>query len=397
MTGRRFPRALTDLRTIVFWLHLASGVVAGAVILVMSVTGTLLTFQQQVLLRIERAQRLVVEPGPSVVRLDADTLIDRARAAVPGAQPTGLTLESSRTAAATVALGAAGNVYVNPYTGEVLGSGSIRARAFYRSVTAWHRYLSMTGDRRAVGRAITGACNAAFLVLAMSGLYLWWPRQWTWRHVAPVLWFRRRLRGRARDFNWHNAIGFWCAPVLVVLTASGMVISYAWAGNLVYTLTGSQRPAPAASQTRPPATIEAAAAGPAVPLETLVREAGRHLPTWRTIALRLPARSGTTATATISDTAHWNAFARSTLTIDVSTGNVVQWDPYDSISRGQKVRGWLRFAHTGELGGVAGEAVAGLASLGGAFLVWTGLALAIRRLAAWRARRQSDTVRARAA
>jgi hypothetical protein len=48
----------------------------------------------------------------------------------------------------------------------------------------------------------------------------------------------------------------------------------------------------------------------------------------------------------------------------------------------------MRFAHTGELGGLTGEAIAGLASAGGAFLVYTGVALALRRLATWRARRR---------
>lgn len=87
----------------------------------------------------------------------------------------------------------------------------------------------------------------------------------------------------------------------------------------------------------------------------------------------------------LSDRGYWNSFARSTLTFE-SSGDV-RWEPYAQISLGQKVRGWMRFAHTGELGGLAGEAVAGLASAGGAFLVWTGLALALRRLAAWRSRR----------
>ena len=35
-------------RTILFWLHLACGVLAGAVILIMSVTGVLLTYQRQI-------------------------------------------------------------------------------------------------------------------------------------------------------------------------------------------------------------------------------------------------------------------------------------------------------------------------------------------------------------
>ena len=162
--------------------------------------------------------------------------------AVPEAQPTTVTLDSDPRVTASVALGTQGTVFVNPYTGDVLGSGSVRARAFYRSVTSWHRYLSVEGEHRATARAITGACNAAFLVLAVTGLYLWWPRQWTARHVAAVALFRRGVRGKARDFNWHNVIGLWSAPILIVLTMTGMVISYPWASNLVYTLTGSPRP-----------------------------------------------------------------------------------------------------------------------------------------------------------
>jgi uncharacterized iron-regulated membrane protein len=49
----------------------------------------------------------------------------------------------------------------------------------------------------------------------------------------------------------------------------------------------------------------------------------------------------------------------------------------------------MRFAHTGELGGLAGEFVAGLVCLGGAFLVYTGLALSLRRFLAWRTRARS--------
>jgi uncharacterized iron-regulated membrane protein len=83
---------------------------------------------------------------------------------------------------------------------------------------------------------------------------------------------------------------------------------------------------------------------------------------------------------------HWNAYARSSLTLDGTTGAIVRWEPYQGTSLGQKMRGWMRFAHTGELGGLPGEAIAGLASAGGAFLVWTGCALALRRFSAWRDR-----------
>ena len=392
------------LRSVLFWLHLVAGVVAGSVILVMSVTGTLLTFQQSVLRIVERPQRAVTPP-PGAVRLDLDTLLARVREASPGASPTTVTLESDPRASAMVALGTQGTLFVDPYTGRILGTGSVRARAFYRSVTNWHRWLAVEGEGRATARAITGACNAAFLVLAITGVFLWWPREWARRKVAAVMLFRRGLSGKARDFNWHNVIGFWCAPVLVVLTATAMVISYPWASNLVYTLTGSPRPAAAAGRGASAAAAPDAAGSrggrPAAPagamptLQAMASQAQGQLPTWGVMIVRLPPKPGGPVAFAMSDRNYWNSFARSTLTIDGATGATVRWEPYAQASRGQKLRGWMRYAHTGELGGRIGEAAAGLASAGGAFLVWTGVALALRRFAAWRSRRRvrlPDTV-----
>ena len=408
-------------RKVLFWVHLAAGVVAGSVILVMCVTGTLLTFQQSVLRFIERDQRFVSPPAPGAARLDVDTLLAQVRLAVPDAAPTTVTLDSDPRAAASVAVGTQGTLFVDPYTGRVLGTGSARARAFYRSVTNWHRWLAVEGEGRATARAITGACNAAFLVLAVTGLYLWMPRQWSWRHVAPVIWFRRGLRGKPRDFNWHNTVGLWSAPILIVLTTTGMVISYPWASNLVYTLTGSPRPAAPAGRGGGPGRAGESAAGergarggragrggeiaageradrgrggdsgavqqgapggrdgrssqtcrqrlrrPVSHRCSLAAE--QQVPQWRTMIIRLPPRPGGPVAFSMSDRAYWNSYARSTLTLDGATGATVRWEPYADNSRGQKVRGWMRFAHTGELGGLAGEAFAGLASAGGALLV----------------------------
>jgi uncharacterized iron-regulated membrane protein len=86
---------------------------------------------------------------------------------------------------------------------------------------------------------------------------------------------------------------------------------------------------------------------------------------------------------TITDGRSWNAFARSQLTVDAATGDVRQWQPYESNTLGQKARGWFRFAHTGELAGILGQMIAGIACAGGVVLVWTGLSLALRRLFNW--------------
>jgi uncharacterized iron-regulated membrane protein len=198
------------------------------------------------------------------------------------------------------------------------------------------------------------------------------------------MWFRSTRGGRARDFNWHNVIGFWCAPFLIVLTVTGVVMSYAWANALLSRLAGN--PAPLAGVT-PAGQARGAESRPA-PLpenfDAIWSRAVEQVPTWRTITARIPTRANAPIVFTISDAQSWNAFARSQLTVNAADATIAKWQPYDAMTRGQKWRGWVRFGHTGELGGLSGQIVAGLACVGSAVLVWTGLALALRRLIAWR-------------
>ena len=204
---------------------------------------------------------------------------------------------------------------------------------------------------------------------------------------ARDLAFRRTTTGRARDFNWHNVIGFWCLVPIVIMTASGAVISYPWASRLVYRVTGSEPPAPASPASAPARAANAATSAPAAAfapdqLDRVWLRAQTTLPTWRSVTLRVPSRPGAPFALTLSDGASWNRFARSQLTLDAASAEVRPWTPYASTSLGQRARGWLRFAHTGELGGLTGQIVAGIGCVGGVFLVWTGVSLSIRRFAA---------------
>jgi uncharacterized iron-regulated membrane protein len=384
-----------NLRKLLFWPHLVSGVIAGLVIASMSLTGAAISFEQQILGQAERDSRRVAVPTPDAPRLSVDELLARVRAARPEAQPSGVTVYSEPDAAVLVSTGRDSGVYVNPYTGEVKEPGARGWRAFFHAMEEWHRWLGAQGDNRAVGKAITGVCNSAFLFLALSGLYLWWPRKWTWKTVRPTLWFRRGLKGKARDFNWHNAIGFWSLPVLIVLTTSGMVISYRWASDLVYTLTGNTPPAAQGPAATPEVKLPEPPAGtPRLGLEALFTEARKQVPAWENITLRLggpprgnapgpseaPRQGGPKAlTFSIREQGGWPLFASAQVSLNPFTGEVLRKETYADSNAGRRLRVWMRFLHTGEALGVAGQLLAALASLGGAVLVWTGFALAWRR------------------
>jgi uncharacterized iron-regulated membrane protein len=258
----------------------------------------------------------------------------------------------------------------------------------FQKVEELHRWLLLSGDGREVGEGIVGAATLLFLFLALTGPFLWLPRRWTATAVRRISTFGRGLRGRARDWNWHHVLGLWCVPVLLVLSASGVVMSYRWANDAVFRLAGSPPPPPgrpAGPKLEP--SVEGATP---LPLQRIAELAMERVPSWRELTVRLDPAAGRRPGAVQVMVREQNArprFAAVQLSADPFSGKFLREERYADLSAGRKVRVWLRFLHTGEALGWAGQLVAGLASLGAAVLVWTGLALALRRLArVWRAR-----------
>lgn len=392
-------------RPFVFWLHLICGVVAGAVIGVMSFTGVLLAFEKQIVAWADHDVALAAPPASGAARVSLDELMRAAREKFPDAPVTGVVVSRDPRAAVSFNLGREGVAYADPYTGAVRGAGARGVRQFMRVVTDWHRWLGVAGERRPVARAVTGACNLVFLVLALTGLYIWLPRQWSWRALRPIVWFSRGKRGRARDWSWHNVIGLWSAPVLIVLTVTGAVISYRWASDLVFRVAGSEPPAaggpPGAGGAR---VAVPATRGDARPLgyEAWLTAATQAVPDWEQISFRLggpgvggAARSGEArggenrgaenrgaaqpVSVTVRTSGQWPAFGATTLALDPFTGTVLRREDFSDQNAGRRARSWMRFLHTGEAFGAFGQFVAMLASAGAVVLVYTGLALAYRR------------------
>jgi uncharacterized iron-regulated membrane protein len=76
----------------------------------------------------------------------------------------------------------------------------------------------------------------------------------------------------------------------------------------------------------------------------------------------------------------------------------VSYEAFADQSLGRRLRSISRFAHTGELLGLPGQTIAGLVTAGAVVMVWTGIALTLRRFRAWverSSKRQAETVEAR--
>ena len=368
------------LRQVLFWPHLVAGLSAGIFIAIMSFTGAALTLEDSVVEGLERDCREVVPPVPTPPRLSIDEVLARVRQARPGAQPSSVTEYPDPGLALSVGLGRGASVYVNPYTGELRDPSATRARAFFDHLEEWHRWLGTSNEHRAVGRALTGASNFVFLLLTQTGLYLWWPRKWTWRTVRPTLWFKRGLQGKARDFNWHNVTGFWLLPLIIVLTATGVFSSFKPVSDLLFTLTGSTPPtAPGPFPATPVPVPPPPAGAQPLGLEPLFATARQQSPSWESLTLRLPVKDAQALTFSVREHGAWPLFASTQVAVDPFTAQVLHRESFGDYGLGRRLRTWIRFLHTGEALGVPGQFVAAITSLGGLLLVWTGFALSWRR------------------
>lgn len=379
MTARR-------VRRFFFWCHLTAGCAAGIVILLMSLTGVLLTFERQMLASAARSQQPPAQSGATPRPFE-----ELIAGALSRGMPEPASILMYRDARQPVEFRSGQkSVLVDRYTGKNLGESAPQLHAFFQSVLALHRWMGMTGERRGTGKAISGACNFVFFFLLVTGIYLWWPRKWTRRHLRPVTLYRSRAHGRSRDVNWHTVTGFWCAIPLLVVVGTGIVMSYSWANALLYKMAGSEVPAGRERRegvTHKPSISPVNAMANLQGLTIALTSAEKQVPNWQSILLQMPRNARRPFSFSVDSGNGGRPDLRSEVVVG-RDGSITRAANFASYSLGRRLRAWVRFSHTGEVGGLAGQIIAGLASAGGVLLAFTGLALAIRRFDFWRQRKQ---------
>ncbi|HRN53796.1 MAG TPA: PepSY-associated TM helix domain-containing protein, partial [Gemmatimonadaceae bacterium] len=228
------------VRPIFFWIHLSIGLLAGALILLMSITGVLLGFERQMIAWIDGAPRVEVTGEPA---LPLDSLL--ARVAVARADLASAVVKRDATQPVTLRLRERGAapILAHPVTGEILtASGDGSGQRFFSAMRRWHRWVGAQGaELRAQMKVLNGVANLVFLALVLSGLYLWWPRHWTIQRLRATTLPQWHRAGKARDFNWHNALGFWFAIPLALIVATAAFISFRWPGQYLDLALGSEQ------------------------------------------------------------------------------------------------------------------------------------------------------------
>ncbi|RPE46113.1 putative iron-regulated membrane protein [Streptomyces sp. Ag109_O5-1] len=217
------PSRWAPLRPLVLRLHFYAGVLVAPFLLVAAVTGLLyaLSFQAEKLMY---AHELTVPVGKT--ELPVSEQVAAARKAHPEGNVSAIRPAPEADATTRVLLSGVKGVdpdhtlavFVDPYTGKVLGAleqyGSTGALPLRTWIDELHRDLHL-GD---TGRLYSEFAASWLWVISGGGLVLWFSRRRALRKV-------RGTNGRRRTLGLHGSVGVWAAAGFIFLSATGLTWS----------------------------------------------------------------------------------------------------------------------------------------------------------------------------
>ena len=368
-------------RKVLFQLHWIFGITVGIVLAIVGATGALLSFEQQIVASLARDSRQVEANGRTP--LAPAELLTRVAANEPDKRIAGLNIAREPGATVRVTFAPREQRYVDPYTGSLLPAASGGAETFFRNVRQLHRWLMLgeLGDRD-IGRQIVGASTLLLIFMALTGLYLRWPRGRAARRLRT--WFVPdfRLKGRAFLWNLHSVIGTWVLPVYLVIALTGLQWSYEWYRDGLYSIAGVERPAGGEGGPRE-------ARGKAdIPSFTRAWETfSREVPGFTAVNVNLAAAPDRPLEFRYLDAQPSHERAFNTLAID-KEGQVSKSERYQDKRLAARLVSSIFPLHSGSYFGLVGVIIFLIASLMMPLFTVTGWLMYLRRRAP-RARRES--------
>lgn len=348
-------------------LHLWLGFASGLVVFIVSLTGAIFVFQDDI--------RDLTEPWRRVEAQNTAMLLpSRLQAAALAAHPgikaadtwtTYFGPERSATVFFTDKAGAPIMVSLNPYTGQVLHETDLRTH-FFSIIQEIHMHLLLP---EAIARWVVGLSISIFVVMLLTGLVLWWPRRKQERKQRLTI--KWGARWRRVNYDLHNVLGFYAASIGLILALTGLFMIFPWMlESSMFVINGG----PVDPKEKISATVDTLQTVPAAaqPLPDVVYRTARRLSPRAEMILMGPVGTGKAPVYcwTYGKALHY--YHRDEYAFHPVSGAVLQFLPHARKSAATRFSDMNYDLHVGQILGFGGKIVAFLASLVSASLPVTG-------------------------
>lgn len=220
------------MKKIVGKVHLWLGLTSGLVVFVISVTGCILAFEHEFKGMLFPYLRSEVREGKK--QLPPSQLMAIAGKHIPDKEPNGVIYAPGKSVSVMYYGGPPDyyyQVFMDPYSGKVLKVWS-EEEDFFHFILHGHFYLWLPP---AIGQPVVASATLVFVIMLISGLILWWPRNKSAaKQRFSIKW---NARWRRKNYDIHNVLGFYAMIVAMVLALTGLVWGFEWFSNGSYFLT----------------------------------------------------------------------------------------------------------------------------------------------------------------
>lgn len=359
-------------------VHLWLSIPFGIIIAIVCLTGAVLVFENE-LLEISYPSRYFVKEVKGEP-LSPATLIHMGREQLPDSiKINGIRVTSDPKRTYQLVLpGKKAAAFIDPYTGEVTGLSD--GQGFFMQMMRLHRWLLDSYKRDgsfSLGKNVVGYSTLALVVILISGLVIWYPRN------KKVL--KNRLKIKTRSgwrrffYDLHVSGGFYALLLLLVLALTGLTWSFGWYRDAFYTMFGIET---TQSQGHAPAPTTAKGSG-----ERKGKQKRTDYTQWAEVLSTLQNQYADynsitiqDGSATVSTANYGNTRGSDRYTFDPASGLITEIQLYKDLPKSAKIRGWIYSVHAGTWGGLTTKILSCLVSFLGAIFAITGYYFWIRKL-----------------
>jgi uncharacterized iron-regulated membrane protein len=237
------------IKQALLFLHRWLGIISGIVVVVVSITGAIFVFEEELFQGFHPALTHV-EPGKPLV--DINTLKASAQAAlgedrvinfvsIYGDPARAYSFSANKRNPESTSWWEKdeilyyNQVFVNPYTGQVLGTID-KSTEFFYFMRRIHQNLLL---RRDIGNMIVGWSVAIFVFILITGIVLWWPQRVA--QIKQSIAIKWTAKWKRVNYDLHNVLGFYAFIFALIIALTGLTWSFEWWEESVFNAMGSTK------------------------------------------------------------------------------------------------------------------------------------------------------------
>lgn len=212
------------------WLHLWLGLVSGIVVVIVSITGAALVFEQEL--------RVIFQPYQTVQSegkqfLPPSILKEAVMAKYHLPTVSAVVYQGKDRSAVVPYYGDRSKyqlIYINPYTAKILHY-QLLDKDFFRFMLIGHYQLWMP---RNIGKPVVAYSTLIFVITLITGIVLWWPKNLNRANVQKSFKIKWNASFKRVNYDLHNVPGFYSLIFAMILGLTGMVYGMKWFSDAVY-------------------------------------------------------------------------------------------------------------------------------------------------------------------